>query len=276
MAKAVLAKVYAEKPLRDYSKVIQYADDLAADGFDLEADYTDLFGVVEGSADPKKRNTREAILEAHYSQGNGNWVTWMFGRDLSNWDSNFTWAKWVTPSRDLIKAFQTENDQIRYSESIVYYQTSWSNYYPSSNYPFMYKTRSAFSNIIKYRYADILLLKAEALIMGNTANLAAAAEIIDKVRARVKLPKLSSSVRGNKDAMLEALLKERRLELAFEGQRWYDLVRLDKVESVMNSVFAKDSGRKAQVYPFNENSYKMPIPQAIIDQNPKINQNPGY
>jgi len=276
VAKAVLAKVYAEKPLRDYSKVIQYADDLAADGFDLEADYTDLFGVVEGSADPKKRNTREAILEAHYSQGNGNWVTWMFGRDLSNWDSNFTWAKWVTPSRDLIKAFQTENDQIRYSESIVYYQTSWSNYYPSSNYPFMYKTRSAFSNIIKYRYADILLLKAEALIMGNTANLAAAAEIIDKVRARVKLPKLSSSVRGNKDAMLEALLKERRLELAFEGQRWYDLVRLDKVESVMNSVFAKDSGRKAQVYPFNENSYKMPIPQAIIDQNPKINQNPGY
>jgi hypothetical protein len=76
--------------------------------------------------------------------------------------------------------------------------------------------------------------------------------------------------------MLTALLNERRLELAFEGQRWYDLVRLNKVESVMNAVFAKDSGRKALVYPFNENSYRLPVPQSIIDENPKIVQNPGY
>ena len=45
-------------------------------------------------------------------------------------------------------------------------------------------------------------------------------------------------------------LKERRLELAFEGQRWFDLVRLDKVEEVMNAVYAKDSGRKAQILHF--------------------------
>lgn len=76
--------------------------------------------------------------------------------------------------------------------------------------------------------------------------------------------------------MLTALLKERRLELAFEGQRWYDLVRLGKVEEVMNAVFAKDSGRKALAYPFNSNSYKLPIPQAVIDQNPNLVQNPGY
>ena len=44
--------------------------------------------------------------------------------------------------------------------------------------------------------------------------------------------------------MITALLNERRLELAFEGQRWFDLVRLDKVEEVMNAVYAKDSGRK--------------------------------
>ena len=52
-AKALLAKVYAEKPLRDYNKVIQYADDVAADGFSLEPDVTHLFGVQEGSADAK-------------------------------------------------------------------------------------------------------------------------------------------------------------------------------------------------------------------------------
>ncbi len=276
VAKALLAKVYAEKPIRDYKKVIQYADDLAADGFDLEADYRDLFGVLEGNAEAKKRNTKESILETQFFAGNGNWVTWMFGRDLSNYNSNFTWAKWITPSRDLINAFTREGDEIRYTESIVYYQAGWSNYYPASNYPFMYKTRSAFSNIIKYRYADILLLKAEALIMGESSNLTAAAEIMDKVRQRVKLPKLSSATKASKEAMLNALLNERRLELAFEGQRWYDLVRLNKVESVMNAVFAKDSGRKPQVYQFNENSYRLPIPQSIIDQNPKIKQNLGY
>lgn len=276
VAKALLAKVYAEKPLRDYAKVVQQVDAITADGYDLEADYRNVFGVVDGSAEAKVRNSKESILEAQFFQGSGNWVTWMFGRDLSNYESNFTWAKWITPSRDLIKTFQDEGDQIRYSESIVYYQTSWSNYYPNNNYPFMYKTRSAFSNIIKYRYADLLLLKAEALIMGTSPNLNAAADIIDKIRTRVNLPKLSNTIKANKESMLEALLKERRLELAFEGQRWFDLVRLGKVESVMNAVYAKDSGRKDRVNMFNQNSYRLPIPQAIIDQNQNIKQNLGY
>jgi len=276
VAKALLAKIYAEKPIRNYSKVIQYVDDLAADGFDIEADYKNLFGVNEANADALVRNSKESILETQFFSGNGNWVTWMFGRDLSNYNSNFTWAKWITPSRDLINAFTREGDEIRYNESIVYYQATWSNYYPASNYPFMYKTRSAYSNIIKLRYADLLLLKAEALINGDSPNLTAAAEIIDKIRQRVSLPKLTNATKASKDAMITALLNERRLELAFEGQRWYDLVRLNKVESTMNSVFAKDSGRKSQVYPFNENSYRLPVPQSIIDENPKIVQNPGY
>ena len=93
---------------------------------------------------------------------------------------------------------------------------------------------------------------------------------------RAKLGALPTSVRSNKNAMLNALLKERRLELAFEGQRWFDLVRLDKVEEVMNAVYSKDSGRKAQIYTFDKNSYRLPIPQSVIDANDKIHQNPGY
>ncbi|MGO3108944.1 MAG: RagB/SusD family nutrient uptake outer membrane protein, partial [Sphingobacterium sp.] len=108
VAKALLAKVYAEKPLRDYNKVIQYADELAADGFELTTDYNDLFGMNAAITDTKMRNTSESILEAQFFSGNGNWATWMFGRDLTNYDNSFTWAKWITPSRDLIKAF---NDQ---------------------------------------------------------------------------------------------------------------------------------------------------------------------
>lgn len=276
VAKAILAKVYAEKPLRDYAKVVQYCNELEADGFALESDFSNLFGMNEAITDAKMRNTKESILEIQYFPGNGNWCTWMFGRDLINWNSNFTWAKWITPSRDLIKLFTNEGDKVRYEESIVYYKTAWSNYYPSDNYPFMYKCRSAYSSIIKYRYADILLLKAEALIMSDTPNLGAAADIIDLIRTRAKLPKLKAADKQGKEALLNALLKERRMELAFEGQRWFDLVRLDKVEEVMNAVFTKDSGRKSLVYAFDENSYRLPIPQNVIDENEKIIQNPGY
>lgn len=275
VARAMLAKIYAEKPIRDYNKVIQYADELAADGFTLVADFNDLFGMNETNTDAKVRNTAESILEGQFFPGSGNWVTWMLGRDLANWNQQFTWAKWVTPSRDLIQAYQTAGDQIRYREAIVYYETAWSNYYPSSNYPFMYKIRSSVSSIIKLRYADILLLKAEALIMGGS-DLSAAADIIDRIRQRAGLAPLGSNIRGNREALFEALLNERRLELAFEGQRWFDLVRLDKVEEVMNSVFDRDPGRRPLVYPFDANSYRLPIPQAAIDQNPNLIQNPGY
>ena len=66
------------------------------------------------------------------------------------------------------------------------------------------------------------------------------------------------------------------MELAFEGERWYDLVRLDKVEEVMNSVYKKDSGRKTQINPFTNYSYRLPIPQTVLDKNDNLVQNPGY
>jgi len=276
VARALLAKVYAEKPLRDYNKVVQYADELAADGFALESDFANLFGMNADNSDAKIRNTKEAILEAHFFAGNGNWVTWMFGRDLADYNNQFSWAKWVTPSRDLIKAFTDEGDNIRLAESIVYYQTTWSNYYPADNYPFMYKIRSSLNSIIKYRYADILLLKAEALILKPSPDLGSAAAILDQIRQRAALPPLPGNVRSDRDALFRALMNERRLELAFEGQRWFDLVRWGKVEEVMNAVYADDPGRKPRVHPFNEHSYRLPIPQSAIDQNPNLKQHAGY
>lgn len=95
----------------------------------------------------------------------------MFGRNLSNWDESFTWAKWITPSRDLIRLYEEQGDTKRYNESVVWYDCGWSNYYPADHYAFMYKCRSAFNSIIYLRYADILLLKAEAKIMGETPDL---------------------------------------------------------------------------------------------------------
>lgn len=276
VARALLAKVYAEKTLQNYANVIKYCDEVLVDGIAMEKDYETLFGMNADNTDCKARNTSESILEMQYPAGNGSWVTWMFGRNLSNWDESFTWAKWVTPSRDLIKAYETEGDAIRYQQSIVYYECKWSNYYPANHYPFMYKCRSSHSNIIKLRLADILLLKAEALIMKEASDLSGAARIINEIRDRVKLKPLTAAATSSKETMIDALLKERRLELAFEGQRWFDLCRLGKVETVMNAVYAKDSGRKAQAYAFDANSYRLPIPQSAIDQNENLVQNPGY
>ena len=285
VARALLAKIYAEKPLRDYDKVIKYVDELANDGFALVADFSEMFDVVltdpslppsqaNRAIEAKARNTKESINEAQFFVGNTSWVSWMYGRPLENWTQNFTWAKWITPSRDLIKAFLSETGDRRYAESIVYYSCGWNIYYPSDNYAFMYKCRSGYNSIIKFRYADLLLLKAEALI--SKGDFSGAAAIINQTRNRAGLGNLPSSATSSRDAILNAYLKERRLELAFEGQRWFDLVRLDKVEEVMNAVYAKDEGRPAQVYPFDKLSYKLPIPQDVIDQNPNLVQNPGY
>lgn len=285
VARAMLAKIYAEKPLRNYDLVIKYADELTNDGFELVSDYSDLFGVVltdptlppsqqNKAIDAKVRNSKETIYEAQYFPGNTNWVTWMYGRPLNDWTFYFTWLKWITPSRDLTKAFNSEVGDNRYAQSVVFYQCSWNVYYPANNYAFMYKCRSAYNSIIKLRYADILLLKAEALI--GKGDYSKAAEIINQTRNRAGLTNLPSSATAGQEAITQAYLKERRLELAFEGQRWFDLVRLDKVEEVMNAVYGKDDGRPAQVYPFTSLSYILPIPQDVIDQNPNLVQNPGY
>ena len=276
VARMLLAKVYAEAPLRDYAKVIKYVDELTADGFSLVSHYGDLFEMNDTQTDAKYRNTSESIYEAHFTTGNGNWVTWMFGRNLINWDENFTWAKWVTPSRDLINLFAKQGDTQRYTQSIVYYSCSWSNYYSSSNYPFMYKIRSSVNSIIKYRYADALLLKAEALIMGESPNLPAAEAIINQIRNRAGLSDLPASATADQASLLQAYMDERRMELCFEGQRWFDLVRLGKMTDVMNKVYANDSGRLPQRQSFREINEILPIPQMAIDSNPNLVQNLGY
>jgi starch-binding outer membrane protein, SusD/RagB family len=275
VAEAMLAKVYAEKPVQDYSKVIQYADMVrATPGLQLDSNYSDLFGYNAAAKDCQARNTPESILEYQYTSGNGNWVTWMFGRQLDNYDYYFTWAKWVTPSRDLINAFDQEGDTVRKNQSIVYYTCTWSNYYPADHYPFMYKIRSSVNSIIKLRLADILLLEAEAYTYQS--NLSGALALVNQIRERAKVPDLASSDVSTQSSMLSAVLNERRLELCFEGQRWFDLCRNGLVESVMNAVYSKDSGRLSQVNKFNSNSYLMPIPQTALDENSNLTQNPGY
>jgi len=130
----------------------------------------------------------------------------------------------------------------------------------------MYKYRSKFSSVIKIRLADILLLKAEAYVaQGNAAE---ATTLVNRIRTRAKLTSLTT-------VTADDVLNERRLELAFEGQRWFDLVRTGKVMTVMNTLNSRDIGRLPMDV-VNEDKTILPIPQPQIDKNPSMLQNPGY
>ena len=270
VAQAMLAKVYAERPVQDYQRVVDYAEKVRSTAaLSLEPDFATLWGYDADAKDCLKRNTSEGILEVHWTTGNANWESWMYGRCLEDYDFYFTWAKWITPSRDLIRDYEQEGDDVRLAETVVYYECTWSNYYPASHYPFMYKLRSGYNNHYKLRLADIILMEAEAY--AHLGQAAQAAQLVNLVRSRVGLKDVDAT--GD---MVEKVLHERRLELAFEGQRWFDLCRNGRVEQYMNAVYAKDAGRLAQKRLFDENSYLLPIPQTALDENVNLEQNPGY
>lgn len=120
------------------------------------------------------------------------------------------------------------------------------------------------NNFIVYRYADLLLIKAEAENEVNGPTQAAYTEI-NKIRSRANLPNLASNL--SKDEFREAVWNERNLELALEQIRWYDLKRTDRLGSVLSATGA----------PWNDKFLLFPIPQQEIDaSNGLITQNPGY
>ena len=70
--------------------------------------------------------------------------------------------------------------------------------------------------------------------------------------------------------MRNTILHERRMELAFEGDRWFDLIRVDNGQYGLN--FLHSIGKTNA----STKNLLLPIPQVEIDANPNLKQNPGY
>ncbi|MEY3239145.1 MAG: hypothetical protein RIR11_583 [Bacteroidota bacterium] len=116
------------------------------------------------------------------------------------------------------------------------------------------------SNDRVIRYSDVLLMHAEAAY--HTGDEAGAKVSLNKVRSRVSIPNISAT--GND--LLEAIYRERRLELGLEAHRFFDLVRTGKAPQVLGSL-----GFKAGTHEL------FPIPQSqILATNGALRQNPGY
>lgn len=119
------------------------------------------------------------------------------------------------------------------------------------------------------RYADVLLMRAEALIeSGNTSQ--EVYDLIDAVRVRSHMPKIENAEgTGRSQAQLREILRhERRVEFAFESTRYYDLKRWKIIGEKYNEI--KDESPRV----WAEKYYYWPIPQVEIDVNSLLEQNP--
>lgn len=125
--------------------------------------------------------------------------------------------------------------------------------------------RKFLDDVILYRYADVLLMIAEAK---NALEQDPGTEI-NMVRQRAYGPAYSSHVfvSGSQEANDEAILKERLFELAFEGKRWWDLVRFGKAFELVPSL----QGRSGE-----DHLLLWPIPESTLNLNAGLEQNPGY
>ncbi|MEI6435708.1 MAG: RagB/SusD family nutrient uptake outer membrane protein [Bacteroidota bacterium] len=260
---SMLAYVYATQSPQDWGKVSQYCDAVISGGYSLMPEFNDLWN-------NQNKNSAESIFEINYTGGitDGNWGVTIF-RGLD-------WKKFNLPSNDLAKAFDDEQDTLRKNASIIFLDVTgkWSDpNWTQTHYPFINKYRNfttgSDQNYIFLRLADILLLKAEAL--NELGDLPGAAALVNQIRSRAKLQNTPATTQ---DAMRLAIEKERRLELAFEAHRWFDIKRTGRAIEVMNNAVGPD-GKKIG-YNLTPNRLVWPIPQAELDKNSKLVQNPGY
>lgn len=122
-------------------------------------------------------------------------------------------------------------------------------------------SRDQGNDLVLLRYADVLLMKAEALLRGGTdPSGGTALALVNQVRTRAQVPAFSS-------VTLPTLFEERSREMAWEGWRRHDLIRFGKWESVWGQGMKTNAETYRRVFP---------IPTTELTLNSQLRQNPGY
>jgi hypothetical protein len=136
------------------------------------------------------------------------------------------------------------------------------------------KSGQSATNYIVLRYADILLMYAEAKneFSGPDESIYNA---IDKVRKRAGMPDISKGL--SQDSLREIIRHERRIEFAGEGYYYNDIRRWKIADDVMNGKIYTWDSKAIETRQFNpDRDYWWPIPQDERDLNPNLKQNPNY
>jgi hypothetical protein len=240
-AQGMLGKVYLQ--LGDFPSAQpllgSVVNDASAAGISLMGNFADIFTTDLNSEVIFATQVSSSVPDEY---GFSEFVSWYRGLDTKSLQPLDT---------DLIAAFDASPGDLRREVTIIDTLLA-SNKYPQVE-------ANADFDWIELRLADAILMYAEAL--NETGSTPAAIIELNKIRTRAGLGDTPATTQGD---VRQAIADERRLELAFEGQRWFDLVRTGTVDAEMGMTI-------------DPNYHLFPIPQSEIDATfMTITQNPGY
>lgn len=267
-AQGLLAKVYLTQDNRNYPGAAQLCQDIISSAkFALQANFRDvfykelnpeiLFAIQYIAGNTQESQSFSSEFTSLFRQGREdglNIVNANLISDFTKFGGNRTAVSYVT--------FGTSNEVAKFLPEGSNITTSPPTYGPNA--------RNAGNDWIVLRYADVLLMHAEALLAGGAeATNAAAIDSYMKVKARAGFNPVT-----DRPAVLtkEALLVERRVELAFENQRFFDLVRFGVADAVLKA-HAAEMGYGS----YDARKLLLPIPAREINLSKGLlTQNPGY
>ena len=273
-----LAKVYLT--LGQWQKVVDLTTQLEGMGYTLNTDYSDNFNI-------NKENSAESLFEVQYAS-DGGYDFWS-NENQASWTSTFMGPRganfvgggwgWNQPTQEFVNSYETGDKR---KEKTIFYEgcPDYDGKEYKANYSLTgYNVKkflvplSAFPsydnsplNFPIMRYSEVLLMKAEALNELGQTSLAIVP--LNLVRGRAGLAAVTSGL--SQTAFRDKVLHERRMELAFEGQRWFDLIRVNDGQYGLN--FLHSIGKTNA----STKHLLLPIPQIERDRNPNLTQNPGY
>ncbi|WP_282051257.1 RagB/SusD family nutrient uptake outer membrane protein [Maribacter aquivivus] len=263
-AQGILAKVYLSLESPDYSAAQQLCESIVNSGnFSLESNFHDVFyselndeiifaiQYQTGNSSESQSFSSEFTSSTRAGSEDGqNIVNENLVLDFAAYGGNRTAESYIT--------FGTSNEVIKFLPEGSDITTTPPSYGASA--------RDAGNDYIALRYADVLLMHVEAIMAGGASTTSSAAiASFQAVRDRAGLTATVSTITK------EDLLVERRVELAFENQRWFDLLRFGVAEAVL-SAHSAEMG-----YVFDARKLLLPIPAREINiSGGLLTQNPGY
>ena len=245
--KALLSRVYLYK--EDWANAEAMATEVIGSGFSLvpNANYFSLWTTD---------NSSESIFEISMTEADnvsgggiaGLYLPEVFGDYL--------------PSNDVVSLYDAADARLSTFKEDTFLTGEFAPFrvdkYPDFN---------GFDNVKVMRLAEIYLIRAEARAEIGT-NITGAQQDLDMVHQRALPSAPNTTVTGQ--ALKDAIFIERRLELCFEGQRLWDLMR-NKLDVVRTQCTASTC-----LIPYASDTVILPIPQVETDVNPNITTNPGY
>ena len=302
MASTELALVYMT--LHQYDKALPLLQSVTQMGYALLPDYAAVF-------DPANKNSQESVFEVQYKTGTDNQASQFIyyfipvtphTTNILGVDYNNTEGGWNTPTDDLVTSYEKGDKRLDASVGVVkgklddnadfqpdgvisilnpdtsaengelYKKFVKKQFHLPLKTPLIYNTDDDWP---VYRYADVLLLLAETL--NEQGQSGAALPYLNQVRARAGL---APSTVTDQSALRDTIAHERRVELAFENKRWFDLVRTGQALTVMSAYGVKQRATLPyllpQSYNVTQNKLIYAIPSREVQVNPGLGQNPGY